>query len=490
MEFVLLAALLAILPWGYVMLSKARLLPLAALVVCVGTVFGPPFFSVQAGIQLSIDRMLLLLAVALAGVRVVRGELKLPKLQHIDYLIALFAAWLLFSAVRSEPHAGGESPVSRWLAFVATPLALYGLARITKLERRDCRFVLGAFVALGVYLGLTGVFEVAQLYALVFPRHISDPSYWEFLGRARGPLLNPIGNGILLTTCLAAATVCFLQSPRKQQLGYGLAICIIGVGVVCTLTRSVWMGALLLALVVAVLYFWNYVPAAGALGLGAILLLVSVGPSVNLLEYKRDQNLSAAEARKSIELRPILAQVAWEMFQDKPVEGHGYGSYLRTAQPYLASRSQEASFDLVRPYIQHNVILSLLVESGAIAVSLLMAVLGFVSFHAWKLCGPTSRTSEQRAIGLLTFAVVGAYFVNGMFHDVSVIPMTNHCLLFLAGLCVSARNVSFAPTRATDLPQAAIRPATGKDGCVEQEAFEPAIHVEAERVTTSSTLTP
>ena len=39
-----------------------------------------------------------------------------------------------------------------------------------------------------------------------------------------------------------------------------------------------------------------------------------------------------------------------------------------------------------------------------------------------------------RQQGLLMLVVLGSYFLNGMFHDVSAVPMANMFLFFLAGV--------------------------------------------------------
>ena len=60
------------------------------------------------------------------------------------------------------------------------------------------------------------------------------------------------------------------------------------------------------------------------LGLAATVLLagaMAMGLKEQLMAFKRDKALSAADAAKSIELRPLLAAVAWEMFKDKPQPG-------------------------------------------------------------------------------------------------------------------------------------------------------------------------
>jgi hypothetical protein len=43
-------------------------------------------------------------------------------------------------------------------------------------------------------------------------------------------------------------------------------------------------------------------------------------------------------------------------------------------------------------------------------------------------------------MGLLMLVALGDYFINGMFHDVSLIPTMNLALFFLAGVTAGLRS--------------------------------------------------
>ena len=73
---------------------------------------------------------------------------------------------------------------------------------------------------------------------------------------------------------------------------------------------------------------------------------------------KRDVKLEASASADSAELRPILANVAWNMFRDRPLLGCGFGQYDRQRMPYLADRTGDLPLEKVLPYVQHNAFLA------------------------------------------------------------------------------------------------------------------------------------
>ena len=110
-------------------------------------------------------------------------------------------------------------------------------------------------------------------------------------------------------------------------------------GIAASLTRSVWMGglfALALGVGLALPWSWRW-PLLG--GGTLILALVTVAEWENLLAFKRDEALTAEKTADSVELRPIMAAVAWHMFLDRPLLGCGYSQYKTEHNNYLADRS-------------------------------------------------------------------------------------------------------------------------------------------------------
>ncbi len=67
------------------------------------------------------------------------------------------------------------------------------------------RWLLGALVVLGAYLGLTVLFEMAGPHALVWPKYILNPNYGIHGGRGRGPFADAVANGFGLYVCALAS---------------------------------------------------------------------------------------------------------------------------------------------------------------------------------------------------------------------------------------------------------------------------------------------
>ena len=197
-------------------------------------------------------------------------------------------------------------------------------------------------------------------------------------------------------------------------------------------------GILALALAVGLALPWSWrLPLLGGGVLAAAL--VAATQWENLLSFKRDEALAAEKTAESVELRPIMTVVAWHMFLDRPLWGCGYSQYKTEHRNYLSDRSTDLPLERARDYIPHNVVLSLLTETGLVGLGLFLAMVCFWTRDAWRLWSDAALPLWARQQGLLMLIALGAYFINGMFHDVSVQPMMNMTLFFLAGVTAGLR---------------------------------------------------
>jgi O-antigen ligase len=242
-------------------------------------------------------------------------------------------------------------------------------------------------------------------------------------------------------------------SRARQLLLLGIAILLLA-GLYCTLTRSVWMTAILtLALAVGLALPWSWrLPLLGA-GVLAVVL-VAATQWENLLSFKRDEALGADKTAESVELRPIMTVVAWHMFLDRPLLGCGYWQYKVEHQNYLSDRSTDLPLERARGYIPHNVLLSLLTETGILGLGLFLTLACFWARDAWRLWSDGELPLWARQQGLMMMIALGAYFLNGMFHDVSVQSMMNMTLFFVAGVTEGLRPL----TDRVSSPACATRP--------------------------------
>jgi len=234
------------------------------------------------------------------------------------------------------------------------------------------------------------------------------------------------------------------------------AATVIVVGIYCTLTRSVWLGmglSIVLVMGLSVPRSWR-APLCITFVIATSGLLALKGSS--LTSFKRDKEVSVHDMSESAKLRPILATVAWHMFQDKPLLGHGFGQYKQVDMNYWRDPTSDLPLEKAKPYVQHNVFLALLTETGLIGLAFYLMLLVAWARSAWHVWSCRERNLSERQMGLLMLVGLTSHVTNGMFHDVSIIPMSNMLLFFVAGVCqgVTGKRVgmpepSHEPTRQT-----------------------------------------
>ncbi len=410
-----------------------RLPWLAFLVVVIGAVWGYEFWNRKIGpLPVTIDRLLWGLLMLEMFRQWSLGRWRLRPLQPVDWLVLGLFLTLVVSTLTHDFRDRDSLPLSRLLFFNLMPFGLYLVARFAPLADRDMRAILWGTAGFGAYLALTGIAEWRGWNAWVWPRYIVDPNFTEFYGRARGPFLNPIVNGTFLIAGLIAAAWCVSTTDLRRRWWWMAVIAASLLGIYATLTRSVWLTLILVVAGAA----WLFV---GTRGRGLLLIggtLVVAGlfavAGSNLNSFKRDKFVSEEDMSESAALRPLLAQVAWRMFLDKPVVGHGFGQYSAAKRLYHQQVTDEP-LKKVLPYMQHNVVLSYLTETGLIGVLLLVGIWGAYAHAAWRL----TRVAWGRPagmIGLVGGAILVAYIVNGMFHDVSIMPAIGSLYFLFLGL--------------------------------------------------------
>jgi len=444
-EFLAIIFIIAAVVWTAALLrglsfagiGKVNIIPLLTMcVVVLGAVAGPDLFSVDIGpLKISLDRLVLFAVLALCGWLYVTNREDLRPLNRLD--VAVFAVILLLIASTAAHDFAFKKhmPVARLLFFYLLPFAVYMVARTAKTTEMNLKLCQFAFVLLAVYLAVTAICEVKGLHGFVFPRYIIESETTEFLGRGRGPFLNPVSNGMFLLIGLCCL---WFWWPAAKRTRYKVVIMVLSVlicgGIYATLTRSVWMS------LIAAAFLLIFLPARqhqkGAMIVVGAVLMIALAPKLlpKLTSFKRDKNVSVAHMQESAQLRPLFFTVAWRMFQDRPLLGCGFGQYPREKNPYLQDAYTGKPLEKTAVYTQHNVFLAYLTETGLLGMGCLIAMMALMTRVAWRVWDRPEGSLISRQFGMLLGAMLLAYAGNGMFHDVSLIPMGNMLLFFLAGV--------------------------------------------------------
>jgi O-antigen ligase len=396
---------------------------------------GYDFFHKDFGpLPLTIDRFILGASCVIAVSGLLLNRHRLPNLSGLDICVLAWFGALTFSTFTTDFGYKDKLPVSRLLFYNFLPVVSYFLLRAYPLSSAQQRGLLWALVGLGLYLGFTGLAEWRRWHGLVFPKYIISTAFAEFYGRGRGPLLNPVINGILLSLSGAACLLLFPLTRRRYWLPLLIAFGVIGIGVISTLTRSCWIGfaASTIMICLAPLSWRQRFVATFLCGAFGFIVVASFSSQLN--RFKRDENVSVEDMSQSAALRPVLATVAWEMFQDRPLNGVGFGQYNKYKKPYHQVENPSLPLQMALPYVQHNVMLSYLTELGLAGLLAAVAMwLGSIrlGLQAWAA---NASSLESRCLGLLLLTAVINYLTNGLFHDVSIIPVANSSLLLAAAL--------------------------------------------------------
>jgi len=423
-----------------------RLIPALTLgVVLSGSVLGAEFFSLSAGpIPITFDRLLFLAVIGVCGLFYLTNHEDLQPLNWLDMGVIAVIAVLTYSTLTHDHSFMKNLPLSRLLFFNLMPFGVYLIARTAKTFPNDLKLYRIGFAVFAIYLAITGLLELKGLYGLVWPRFIVNAEETEFLGRARGPFLNPVSNGFFLICGLCCTWFWWPKSSQRGKFLIVIVSLLLVAGMYATLTRSVWMALILVGFLLVFLPAKQHIQ--GALVIAGVVALLCLGPILidKIDGFKRDKEVSASQMKESAQLRPLFFTVATRMFQDRPILGCGFGQYPREKYPYLQDPYSGQPLSKTKSYMQHNVFLAYLTETGLLGLMALIAMLGLMIRAAWNTWRRSDTSLLARQQGMLLGALLATYISNGMFHDVSIMPLVNMLLFFWAGV---ANNVQCHPQR-------------------------------------------
>lgn len=304
------------------------------------------------------------------------------------------------------------------------PFAMFTLGPLVFSTPQRRSVFLRSMVLLGLYLGLTSVFEFAGLHSLVWPRFISDQSLGIQQGRARGPFLasEPLGMTTALTLFLGGVAAA-LHAGWWRLLA---VVCMVvsAMAVALSLTRSVWVAAILGGLTITVMApgLRRRLPqiVLGVTGAGAALLVTVPG--------LRETFSARLNTERSVYDRLLTNDAALKIVDTHPLFGIGWGRFLSQSSEWVR---QADNYPLTNTSIEvHNVFLSRAAETG---------VIGAVLWGLVVVVGPIAalwRPSASPDLRCLRYAAVGAFFV-WLLPSVSSpnpYPLPNNLVWLIAGI--------------------------------------------------------
>ncbi len=376
------------------------------------------------------QRLLLLAGVLAVLLRAPAVQRRAP-LRPNGVLLALsFAsAYALLSALASQTLTNRDEFFRLFEAFGLLPFAVFAVAPAAFAESRHRDQLLAAAVLLGAYLGLTALFETFGPEALIYPRYILAPSLGVHFGRARGPFLEAVTNGAGLYVCAVLSIVALArwQSQIARLLALATALLCVS-GVLFTMQRSVWIGAIVATIVVGLTRAHVrrvLVPTLIAATIAAGAAYAAL-PSGTL--HERATNVETVWARKN------LNRAGLNLLETRPLVGVGWGQFVPRTE-HGEFFEQAADYPLTGVgNVLHNQFLSNAVELGLVGaaawlIGLLLALAG----------GLTARVPEDDLLGWKTALLAYAIFFLIVSNFAPTHAFPNLVFWLLAGIAWTGR---------------------------------------------------
>ncbi|MBV9213184.1 MAG: O-antigen ligase family protein [Actinobacteria bacterium] len=279
-------------------------------------------------------------------------------------LLAAFA-YAAVSAVISGTIGDRYSQSTLLDVFGGVPFALFIVAPVVFVTRRQRMILLGSLVGCGAYLCVTGVLEKLKLTALVFPSYIMNPSVGVHFGRVRGPFVDAGADGLALFMCTVAAAVAFVAWTRTWHRMVAAGVLVLApLGLLATVTRGVWLAAIIGTVVTLATTHGlrRYLPAVAAAGFMAVLVAFALIPGLGRQAHDRQVDQTPVWERQN------TTAAGLRMAADRPFIGFGWQRAYDRMEPYFRL---DPNIPLVGGTAGlHDIYLQYLVELGVVGLGL------------------------------------------------------------------------------------------------------------------------
>jgi O-antigen ligase len=301
---------------------------------------------------------------------------------------------------------------------------MFALAPIVFGRPKQRQFLLAVLVVVGGYIGIVNFFEIVGPHSLVFPSYITNPAIGLHLGRARGPFVESVADGLSLYMCGVAAVIGLTVWRRRWvRIACVVVIAFAALGIFLTLTRAVWLGAIAGTLVAMLVVprARRYVVPVVLLGALGVVVALAVVPG---LESKATNRL---EDESPVWDRYNTNRAALSMAEARPIFGFGWQTFATKGPDYMR---QSDTYPLTGAGLEvHNVFLSHAAELGFVGAALWTIALLAAIGGAIVRRGPPELQAWR--IGLL--AIFVAFLVIANFGPLSY-PFPNLLLWTWAGI--------------------------------------------------------
>ncbi|MFH1420129.1 MAG: O-antigen ligase family protein [Planctomycetota bacterium] len=391
----------------------------------------PLFFT------LTIPRVGIIVLVLLFGAMLVLGRVRLRHAWPMSGVILAVAAYFFLSAVISGFETRSVVSVHyRLIGGYLFPFTILGLIVHAFRAEGDFRRMAVFFALLSAYLTFTGWCERFGVTSLIVPGFIADPHVGIHWGRVRGPFVMSAAMGLALVYCFFNNLVLARNAGRFGWMLHAINGLMLPV-LFWTKTRSVWLSFVLCSLI------WTVYSRRHTTRVVSVCVLLSVAMLIGVVNM--DNFLSSDRAKGGLtDMEPLLlriglAQMTWEILNEHPLVGVGFG-HFRDYAPAYARDPSSPFYAFGSSALEHNNLLSIVAETGLLGLALYLAMIVFLLRYSIRLYRKLSTSGTgfiNRDLLVLYWILTMAYFIDGTFRETSDNPFANSLFFGLSAVPIA-----------------------------------------------------
>jgi putative inorganic carbon (HCO3(-)) transporter len=316
-----------------------------------------------------------------------REEDRMPSPGWLERMLALAIVLYGVQATYSEDF----DKALQQIAFFVVPFGLLFLLLVeVRWSGRLLAQALGLLVGLALVFSAIGYVEYATKHIFLNPKLIASNDLHTYF-RTNSVFFDPNIYGRFLVVAMLAVTATMLHATRARLVGGGAVVLVaLWAGLVLTLSQSS-LAALLAGLATLAALRWGtrrtLLPAAGVVLAGAAIVLAT--PSSFGLSL---DNLDSSSGG-----RTPLVRGGVELFAERPVAGHGSGSFERAYRLRERPRGGEA------PTASHTIPVTVAAEQGIVG---LLAYLALLAAALARLLRGAAASPARAAVAAAFVALV------------------------------------------------------------------------------------
>ncbi|HUT61723.1 MAG TPA: O-antigen ligase family protein [Phycisphaerae bacterium] len=407
------------------------------------------FIQIPGFINLTIPRILYVVAVAAFGLYLITRKRHIRGLWKWDWIILGFLAYV---AINTSVHGWTAriptlrtAPYYRFFEGLLLPFVMYLMLAACVRDEKNIRRALLLLTAYGWYALYIGYLQRIALTvdsgarALIWPSYINQPSWGRGFGihfeRARGAYTMSNPQAILLSQLFYVCLYLIRRIRGPYRAALIVQAFLIPPAIFFTGLRAGYLAFLLSGIV---WLFWGCERRLAGVKAALAALIVMLGV-VALWPRLTSTDRTAggvAQVRETI-ARVALIEQAFQMAGERPLTGVGFGHFADHQMGLQRDPASISAGALEGVMMQHNLFLAMLAETGIVGLVGIIAVFWMLyrmSVRLYRRMPATATGWLSRDFVVLFWIALVNYLTNAMFVDPLWDIPTNGLFWCFAGL--------------------------------------------------------